>query len=101
MSDVSESSLNLSSLSQVSNLNPSAIVQLIQTKSKDCAFIGLVEPTRIKSKSLNQSLIHSANKPYLDAVAAKSGFSEIVAKPLSLEVLTRLVETYLSNGDSD
>ena len=82
-------------------MNTSALVQKIQTKSLDCAFVGLVEATRIKSKNLNQSLIHSANKPYLDIVAAKCGFSEIVAKPLSLEVLTRLVETYLSNADSD
>ena len=82
-------------------MNTSALVQKIQTRSQDCAFVGLVKASRIKSKNLNQSLIQSANKPYLDVEAARCGFSEIAAKPLSLEVLTRLVETYLSNGDSD
>jgi len=61
----------------------------------------MVKGTRIKSNNLNQSLIQSANKPYVDMDAARSGFSEIVPKPLSIEVLTRLIETYLSNGESD
>ena len=99
-SDISES-YNISSLSQNSELNTSALIHKIQTKSQECAFVGLVKIGRIKSKNLNQSLIQSSNKPYLDVEAARCGFSEIVAKPLSLEVLTRLIETYLSSGDSD
>lgn len=99
-SEISES-YDVSSLSKNSDLNASALVHRIRTKSQECAFVGLVRAERMQNKNLNQSLIQSSNKPYLDVEAAKCGFSEIVPKPLSLEVLTRLIENYLSEGDSD
>ena len=82
-------------------MNISALVQKIQTRSRECAFIGVVDAARVQNKNLDLTLVHNANKPFLDSQAAKSGFTEIVANPLTLEVLTRLVETYLANSCDD
>jgi hypothetical protein len=76
-------------------------VQRIQTRSGDCAFVCLVNASRVQKKNLNLSLIQHVNKPYLDMEAINCGFTEIVPKPLTLEVLTRLIETYLGNGNED
>ena len=84
-------------------MNISSMVQKIQTKSRECAFVGVVDAARIKNRNLDLSLVHNPNKPYLDKEAAKSGFTEIVPNPLTLEILTRLVEAYMqsTNEESD
>jgi len=69
------------------------MVSRIQTKTKDCALVALGE--RKNECDDLKSIIHSTKKPKITKQAYQLGFSDIVAKPLTIESLTYILEKYL------